>query len=637
MNEGEGLCVEVRLLGTFLQRGNRPFHGLDAFGQFIEFPLQHVTELVGAGTRFPPVTGWFQGALAVGVVGDGQGLAAAKPVAVAAGVALDQAGVLEDQGAGDTVVEEAPVVAHHQQRAAVPHELLLQHLQGLDVQVVGGLVKDQQVGGLGQEPGQDDAVALAAGQGGHRTQGALGAEKETLEIAHHVARPAVDEDVVAAVRHGVGHGLLRIQLPPQLIEVADLQVGALLHGAGVGGHLADQDAQQRALADAVVADEADAVPAHDAQRQVPDERLAAVAVGDVAQFHHLAAGLTAVLHVDARLARGLQALRRLLPHGNEGAHTALVAGAARLDALADPRFLLGQPLVEQGVAPGVLGQGLFLEGEVVVVAAGPAREAGTVQLHDAGGQPPQEGAVVGDEQDAARVVVDPILEPLDGAQVEVVGGLVEEQQLGVAHDGAGETDPALPAARQLLKPPVRRQVQLAQHRLHPLVHVPAAVGVDLPVQRLQLQQAPAVELLARALLVEVDQGLQVGESGGDVLPHRLPELLGQRLLELAHADAALGVDLAVIGLEPPGYEPEHRGLARAVAADQTDPLPRLDGELGVRQQPLIAELQRDVFEAYERHGREQVTGARSSRCRRCALTCVRARRARRAAGRALSS
>ena len=179
----------------------------------------------------------------------------------------------------------------------------------------------------------------------------------------------------------------------------------------------------------------------------------------------------------------------------------------RLDAAPDPFLLLGQPLVEQGVAPGVVRQGLLLELEVVVIVAGPAREPGAVQLHDAGGEPPQEGAVVGDEQDAARVVVDPVLEPLDRAQVEMVGRLVEQQQLGVADDGPGQPHPALPAAGQLLQPPVRRQVQLAQDRIHALVQVPAAVGVDLPVQRLQLQQALAVQSLLGPLLIEIDEVL----------------------------------------------------------------------------------------------------------------------------------
>ncbi len=51
-----------------------------------------------------------------------------------------------------------------------------------------------------------------------------------------------------------------------------------------------------------------------------------------------------------------------------------------------------------------------------------------------------EGAVVADEE---------VLEPMDGLEVEIVGGLVEQQRLGVAEEGLGEQDADLLAALQL--------------------------------------------------------------------------------------------------------------------------------------------------------------------------------------------
>ena len=70
----------------------------------------------------------------------------AQPVVVAAHVFLDPALAGEDQGAGHHVVQKSPVVAHQQQRALEVQEQFLQKLQGLDVEVVGGLVEDQDVG-----------------------------------------------------------------------------------------------------------------------------------------------------------------------------------------------------------------------------------------------------------------------------------------------------------------------------------------------------------------------------------------------------------------------------------------------------------------------------------------------------------
>ena len=47
-------------------------------------------------------------------------------------------------------------------------------------------------------------------------------------------------------------------------------------------------------------------------------------------------------------------------------------------------------------------------------------------------------AVVGDADERAVVVLEEVLEPVDGVEIEVVGGLVEEQGLGLAEESLGE-------------------------------------------------------------------------------------------------------------------------------------------------------------------------------------------------------
>ena len=100
----------------------------------------------------------------MGVVGFRQRAALAQPVGVAAHVALDVAARLEGEHAGDDRVEKHPVVAHDDQRALVFVQPVLEHLEGFHVEVVGRLVEDQEVGGPGEQPGQDHPVAFAAGQ-----------------------------------------------------------------------------------------------------------------------------------------------------------------------------------------------------------------------------------------------------------------------------------------------------------------------------------------------------------------------------------------------------------------------------------------------------------------------------------------
>ena len=49
----------------------------------------------------------------------------------------------------------------------------------------------------------------------------------------------------------------------------------------------------------------------------------------------------------------------------------------------------------------------------------------------------------------AVVVVEEVLEPVDGVEIEVVGGLVEEQRFGLAEEGLGEQDADFLAALEL--------------------------------------------------------------------------------------------------------------------------------------------------------------------------------------------
>ena len=63
--------------------------------------------------------------------------------------------------------------------------------------------------------------------------------------------------------------------------------------------------------------------------------------------------------------------------------------------------------------------------EVVFVVAGVDVEAAVFYFEDAGGEAVDEVAVVGDEEDGAGEVADGVEEDVLGAEIEVVGGLVQ--------------------------------------------------------------------------------------------------------------------------------------------------------------------------------------------------------------------
>ena len=99
---------------------------------------------------------------------------------------------------------------------------------------------------------------------------------------------------------------------------------------------------------------------------------------------------------DALAARGA-----LVAQALQAPHAAFVARAARLDALADPDFLLRPELVELGVLDRLGGELRRLARLVGGEVAREGQQPAAVELDDARGDAVEEGAVVGDEQIAA--------------------------------------------------------------------------------------------------------------------------------------------------------------------------------------------------------------------------------------------
>ena len=173
--------------------------------------------------------------------------------------------------------------------------------------------------------------------------------------------------------------------------------------------------------------------------------------------------------------------------------------------------------------------------------------AAAVELEDPLGDVVEEVAIVGDRDDRARVLLEEPLEPGHGLGVEVVGGLVEQQQVGLAKQQAAQRDAALLAAREGGDVGVVGRTAQGVHRdVDVALEVPGVGGVD-----------PVLEcrLLGPDRLVV---GVRLAPLG-----HDLVEAIDQ-VLDLGHAvlDVALDVlgriELRLLGQEAdgePGREP----------------------------------------------------------------------------------
>ncbi len=207
----------------------------------------------------------------------------------------------------------------------------------------------------------------------------------------------------------------------------------------------------------------------------------------------------------------------------------------------------------------------------------------------------QEIAVVRDHEQCSGVALQPLFEPENGVEVEVVGRLVQQQQVRGAHQRLREIESHAPPAGE------------ARHRLAHLL-----VGEAQAVQQLLRARAHRVRAgVAHRGMQLADPVAVVGGFGGgelafepaqrgvavDRVLERGPLERGRFLRDVRDAPPRRVVDLALVGVQLPAQEREQARLPRAVRADQADPVAGVERDLRAFEQRPGAAAERDLREA----------------------------------------
>jgi hypothetical protein len=190
----------------------------------------------------------------------------------------------------------------------------------------------------------------------------------------------------------------------------------------------------------------------------------------------------------------------------------------------------------------------------------------------------EERAVVADHHQRAGELEHEPLELLEAGEVEVVGGLVEQQ-----HVEAGEQHRREPDARCL---PTRQRGGLGVEQVGRESDGRERLA-DAHVEVGCAQREPAVERAAVRVVGpgpavgqrggrRVERGVGVGHSGaaGEECGHRLIGAPLGLLAQLAHGGGGRGADhRPALREEPPRQQPEQGGLPGPVRTENTDPHP----------------------------------------------------------------
>ena len=166
---------------------------------------------------------------------------------------------------------------HHRPRKGV--QIVLQHTEGLNIQIVGRLVQQQHVGGGGQDGQQEEPPLLAAGQLADGAPLRLCRKEELLQQLGGGEHSLPRLDAVADLLHIVDHPGIPVHIGHLLAEVADADGLPRLDRPGVGGQLPGQQVEEGGLAAAVGPHDADAVVPQEHAVEVPHHGASAEALG----------------------------------------------------------------------------------------------------------------------------------------------------------------------------------------------------------------------------------------------------------------------------------------------------------------------------------------------------------------------
>ncbi len=212
---------------------------------------------------------------------------------VTALVAVDgSVGELPRRGADG--VQKPAVVGDDEHRAAARGEVAREPVDTFDVQVVGRLVEQQQLGRVEQQARQRDAPALATGETRDRGVDA-GGEEPQLDAAHEPVEDAAKRAVAgpfvlgATADEELADRLALVELVA-LSQQRDVDVAGPREHPCVHRLDAGDQAQERRLAVAVSPHHADSLPGRYAERDLAQHRAAAVALRDGLQVQEVARG-----------------------------------------------------------------------------------------------------------------------------------------------------------------------------------------------------------------------------------------------------------------------------------------------------------------------------------------------------------
>jgi hypothetical protein len=125
---------------------------------------------------------------------------------------------------------------------------------------------------------------------------------------------------------------------------------------------------------------------------------------------------------------------------------------------------------------------LLFTQQVLIVVARPGGDLAAIQVDDPGRQLVNKLPIVRDKDDGAAKILEELFKPVDGLDVQVVGRLIQQQQIGVTGQCPSQRNFAQPATGEAIQGRVGIEVQQGQHLADTGFELPAILIIELFLQ-----------------------------------------------------------------------------------------------------------------------------------------------------------
>ena len=275
----------------------------------------------------------------------------------------------------------------------------------------------------------------------------------------------------------------------------------------------------------------------------------------------------------------LGALRHSFSLGGKclvGVEASLALGLASARGESNPFQFPSEGALADLVGLLFLRESGFLLLEPRGVVALPRDALAAIEFQDPTGHVVEEVPVVSHRDDGAVVLAEESFQPRDGLGVQVVGGFVEQQQIGAGEEQATQRDPApFPTGEHVDRGVAGREAQRVHRDVDGALEVPGVGRFDLFLE---------LRLLGSELVVvgvgvgpTGEHGVVAFEQGGglaDPIHHIAQHVLAgiQLGLLMEHADGETGREPRLAGeaVVLPSHDAQEARLSGAVRAEHAD-------------------------------------------------------------------